>query len=88
MEFMFCVLTSVLPNFQMLPLDTNIREAYANGQDAEQQFIQNLALFLCTFLKERGSLVEKKQLSDALLKVCPLVVKGKLLVLVTILACN
>lgn len=53
----------------MLPLDTNIREAYANGQDAEQQFIQNLALFLCTFLKERGSLVEKKQLSDALLKV-------------------
>lgn len=87
---MFCVLTSVLPNFQMLPLDTNIREAYANGQDAEQQFIQNLALFLCTFLKERGSLVEKKQLSDALLKVCPLVVnyKGKLLVLITILACN
>lgn len=54
----------------MLPLETNIREAYANGQDAEQQFIQNLALFLCTFLKERGSLVEKKQLSDALLKVC------------------
>ena len=53
----------------MLPLETNIREAYANGQDAEQQFIQNLALFLCTFLKERGSLVEKKQLSDALIKV-------------------
>lgn len=53
----------------MLPLDTNIREAYANGQDAEQQFIQNLALFLCTFLKERGSLVERRQLSDALLKV-------------------
>lgn len=54
----------------MLPLETNIREAYANGQDAEQQFIQNLALFLCTYLKERGSLVEKKQLSDALIKVC------------------
>ncbi|XP_063606328.1 exportin-1-like [Penaeus indicus] len=53
---------------EMLPLDTNIREAYANGQDAEQQFIQNLALFLCTFLKERGSLVERRQLSDALLK--------------------
>jgi len=53
---------------EMLPLDTNIREAYANGQDAEQQFIQNLALFLCSFLKERGSLVERKQLSEDLQK--------------------
>ena len=52
----------------MLPLDTNIREAYANGSDSEQQFIQILALFLCTFLKDRGSLVEKKQLNDSLLK--------------------
>ena len=25
---------------QMLPVDTNIKEAYANGQDSEQQFIQ------------------------------------------------
>ena len=56
----------------MLPIDTNIRLAYANGNDAEQQFIQNLALFLCTFLKERGPLVEKKQLYDALLKVTTL----------------
>lgn len=53
----------------MLPLETNIKEAYANGSDSEQQFIQNLALFLCTFLKDRGTLVEKKQLNDALLKV-------------------
>ena len=53
----------------MLPLETNIKDAYSNGQDDEQQFIQNLALFLCTFIKERGSLVEKKQLNEALLKV-------------------
>ncbi|KAG8223595.1 hypothetical protein J437_LFUL004116 [Ladona fulva] len=53
---------------EMLPLDTNIREAYARGQDAEQNFIQNLAMFLCTYLKEHGSLVENKQLNDALLK--------------------
>lgn len=53
----------------MLPLETNIREAYNSGNDAQQQFIQNLALFLCTFLKERGPLVEKKQLYDGLLKV-------------------
>lgn len=42
----------------MLPLDTDIKTAYACGQDQEQNFIQNLALFLCTFLKEHGSLAE------------------------------
>ncbi|PNF37319.1 Exportin-1 [Cryptotermes secundus] len=53
---------------QMLPLNTNIREAYACGQDQEQNFIQNLAMFLCTYLKEHGALVEKKQLNDLLMK--------------------
>ena len=53
---------------QMLPLETNIREAYALGQDQEQNFIQNLAMFLCTYLKEHGQLVEKKQLDETLLK--------------------
>ncbi|GAB6021702.1 Exportin-1 [Chamberlinius hualienensis] len=46
---------------QMLPPNTNIKEAYANGQDSEQNFIQNLSMFLCTFLKEHGSLVEAKE---------------------------
>lgn len=53
---------------QMLPLNTNIREAYACGQDQEQNFIQNLAMFLCTYLKEHGALVEKKQLNEVLMK--------------------
>ncbi|XP_047001392.1 exportin-1 [Schistocerca americana] len=53
---------------QMLPMNTNIREAYACGQDAEQNFIQNLAMFLCTYLKEHGVLVEQKQLNTELLK--------------------
>ncbi|XP_054260952.1 exportin-1 [Macrosteles quadrilineatus] len=52
---------------QMLPVHTNIKEAYASGQDAEQNFIQNLAMFLCTFLKEHGSLVEKKGWTETLL---------------------
>jgi len=52
----------------MLPVDTNIREAYSNGHDAEQQFIQDLALFFCAYLKEHGSLVEKREMNDALLK--------------------
>lgn len=44
----------------VLPLSTNIREAYASGSDQEQVFIQNLALFLCTYLKEHGQLIEKR----------------------------
>nr|NVI73671.1 embargoed [Cucujiformia] len=50
----------------MLPLDTDIKTAYAQGQDQEQNFIQNLALFLCTFLKEHGSLVESSVPSEHL----------------------
>jgi exportin-1 len=52
----------------MLPVDTNIRDAYANGMDAEQQFIQDLALFFCTYLKEHGTLVEKGEMNETLLK--------------------
>jgi len=51
----------------MLSVDTNIREAYARGSDDEQNFIQNLSLFLCTYLKEHAQLVEKKQDLHALL---------------------
>lgn len=29
----------------MLPTETNIKEAYANGMDAEQQFIQDLVIY-------------------------------------------
>lgn len=54
----------------MLPLNTNIKDAYSNGQDTEQNFIQNLSMFLCTFLKDHGILVEKKpQLHDNLMAV-------------------
>nr|CAI5827127.1 unnamed protein product [Callosobruchus analis] len=44
----------------MLPLNTDIRTAYACGHDQEQNFIQNLALFLCTFLKQHDSIAEKQ----------------------------
>ncbi|KAH0521458.1 Exportin-1 [Microtus ochrogaster] len=54
---------------QMLPLNTNIRLAYSNGKDDEQNFIQNLSLFLCTFLKEHGQLLEKRlNLREALME--------------------
>ncbi|GAV00127.1 hypothetical protein RvY_11018 [Ramazzottius varieornatus] len=44
---------------QILPLDTDIRGAYAKGTDDEQKFIQNLAMFLASYLKEHVQLVEK-----------------------------
>lgn len=54
----------------MLPIETNIKEAYANGSDDEQNFIQNLSLFLYTFFKEHVQQIEKKQeLNDILLEV-------------------
>ena len=54
----------------MLPPSTNIREAYGQGTDDEQNFIQNLSLFLCTFLREHGQLIEKKSdLNENLLEV-------------------
>ena len=44
----------------MLPVETNIKDAYANaGADGEQQFIQDLALFLCVYLKDHGALIEQ-----------------------------
>ena len=65
-----CRRTVFILNFQMLPLNTNIRLAYSNGKDDEQNFIQNLSLFLCTFLKEHGQLIEKRlNLRETLMEV-------------------
>lgn len=64
----------------MLPLNTNIRLAYANGKDDEQNFIQNLSLFLCTFLKEHGQLIEKRlNLRETLMEVRRPYFSGKIL---------
>ena len=54
----------------MLPLTTVIKDAYKQGRDDEQNFIQNLALFLCTYLKEHSQLIEKKaDMSEVLMEV-------------------
>ena len=44
---------------KILPLNINLRDAYKNGSSEEQNFIQNLSLFLTSFLKEHGNLIEK-----------------------------
>lgn len=53
---------------QMIHPNTNMNQVYRNGSDAEQNFIQNLALFLCTFLKEHGSLVEGAETEEPMKK--------------------
>ena len=54
-----------------MPLSINLKDAYRNGTSDEQNFIQNLSLFLSTFLREHSALVEKNNeyrqiLDDAL----------------------
>ena len=45
---------------QIINPTMNMSTIYKNGSDLEQNFIQNLAMFLCIFLKEHGSLVEQQ----------------------------
>lgn len=52
----------------MIHPSTNMNQVYRTGSDAEQNFIQNLAVFLCTFLKEHGTLVEGPETADSLKK--------------------
>ena len=40
-------------------MNINLKDAYRNGSSDEQNFIQNLSLFLTSFLKEHGNLIEK-----------------------------
>lgn len=56
-ELFNLTMTQIKP---MLPLTTNLRDAYKSGRDDEQEFIQNLALFLSTIMKEQGTLIESK----------------------------
>lgn len=52
----------------MIPACTNMNQIYMNGSDDEQCFVQNLAMFLCTFLRMHSSLVEKRETMDTVLK--------------------
>ena len=43
----------------VMPLTIDLRAAYRSAKDDDQKFIQNLALFLSSFLKEHGILIER-----------------------------
>ena len=44
---------------KILPLEINLKEAYRSGSTEEQNFIQNLSLFITSFLREHGNLIDK-----------------------------
>jgi exportin-1 len=52
---------------RMVPPSTNIAQAYANSNDSGQEFILNLAIFLCNFLQAHVRIVETEATQDVLL---------------------
>lgn len=50
---------------QILPRSVKIAEAYANGGDDEQAYIQNLAIFLTQFFKHHVTLLEQTSENQA-----------------------
>ena len=53
----------------MLPPTVDMKNAYAAGSNDEQNFIQNLALFISIYLKEHGQLVEGEENRTNLMEV-------------------
>lgn len=45
--------------YQIIPPDTNLRKSYSNANSADQSFLQDLAMFLCTFLSNNLILLEQ-----------------------------
>lgn len=56
--FMFENFMDQLPKYLSMP--SNVKQLYESGSEHDQNFIQNLSLFLCTLLKKRGLLFEQE----------------------------
>lgn len=51
---------------QIIGQNMNMNQVFLCGSDTEQELVLNLAMFLCTFLKEHGKLVEDAKYVDYL----------------------
>ncbi|EDW88521.1 exportin-1 [Drosophila yakuba] len=51
---------------QIVGQNMNMNHVFKHGSDTEQELVLNLAMFLCTFLKEHGKLVEDAKYVDYL----------------------
>lgn len=62
------MLNMVMPSISsFIPLSTNFKEAYENASSQDQDLIQNLALFLSTFLSSHVKLVETQASREVML---------------------
>lgn len=62
------MLNMVMPSISgFIPLSTNFKQAYENANSQDQDFIQNLALFLSTFLTTHVRLVENQANREVML---------------------
>lgn len=62
------ILNLVMPSISnFIPLSTNFKDAYENASSQDQDLIQNLALFLSTFLSAHVRLVENHASRDAMM---------------------
>ena len=48
----------------IVPENANLADSYQNGSDEDQNFIQNLAMFITSFLKEHLTLLERRLATD------------------------
>lgn len=62
LDLMFKNVIEVLSN--QIPIETDIAASYAVGQNADQQLISNLALFLATYLRKHANLCEVTEVSQ------------------------
>lgn len=54
--------------YQIIPPETNLRKSYASANSNDQSFLQDLAMFLCTFLSNHLLYLEKlEEFGDLLL---------------------
>lgn len=67
-EKFIAMLNMVMPSIsQFIPISTDFKEAYENANSQDQDLIQNLALFLSTFLSAHVRLVENQAHREVLL---------------------
>ena len=62
--YIFNIVMASISN--MVPISTNIKEAYERSGSGEQDFIQNLAIFLTTFLGSHVDLIEAQSDKEVL----------------------
>ncbi len=60
---------------EIIPVETDLKESYRTSGTTDQEFIQDLAMFLCTFLSNHLRIIEKNESRDLLINAHSYVIK-------------